>query len=1209
MRKERFEEIRKFLGSKVSLLDGAMGTMIQRLNLTEEDYRGEEFRNHDFELKGCHDILVLTCQDAIADIHRQYIDAGADIITTDSFNANAISLADYGLVEEVERINAAAASIARKAADEEMSRMKGRRILVAGTMGPTNRSASLSPDVENPGKRNVTFDHLADAFHQQAKALISGGTDILLIETVYDTINMKAALEGARRAMREIDTMVPVMVSFTISDRGGHILSGQTIEALMTSLGDAPEVMITGLNCSFGPKDILPHLRHLSAISPYLVSCHPNAGHPDELGEYRQTPEIFAATLSPALNEGMVNIIGGCCGTTPEHIRRLKKSISGRKLREAPQYPAGLRISGLDMLDTSACDFTVVGERCNVAGSRKFLRLIKEKKYDEALAIAARQIEDGAMVIDINMDDALLDARSEMVEFLNLAGADPDIAKVPFMIDSSDWDVVENALKSVQGKCIVNSISLKEGEGEFLRKATRIRELGAAVVVMAFDEEGQADTFSRKKDICARAYRLLTEEAGMNPYDIIFDPNIMAVATGVEQHNLYARDFIRATGWIRRNLPGVSVSGGVSNLSFAFRGHNRLREAMHAVFLYHARKEGMNMAIVNPATMMAYEEVEPELRTLLDDVILASRPDAPEELARWAMKLTEEKEQRKEDSFSNTPSSEKGDLNTRLREAVIKGNSENLEKDLTEALNSGMKAVDIIEGPLMQGMEHVGELFGEGRMFLPQVVKTARTMRNAVEILRPSMEKGRSEGEGTKRGRVLFATVKGDVHDIGKNIVSIVLECNNYEVIDLGVMVPAETIVEKALELHPDIISLSGLITPSLAEMAKVARALERAGLRIPLVVGGAATSAVHTALRIAPEYSAPVIHARDAAQNPLIAEALLNEKRRDEFISALKKEQQEMRDKATTDTAPLSPDMARKRKVEIDWEEWQPIVPVAGIDRDIRVHIPLEEIIPLINWRYFFHAWKVTGRFIESFPYEDPDLENWIGTLPDDEREKAGEALALYRDAVGILSDIEEKNPGIYGAEGIVRFATANSGNEYIEGEGWMIPTPRRLKPDTDGSSPALSDFIMPAESGRKDFIGFFAVTAVEPSAEPTHEEGCSCPGCRDEYGRLLRSTLRDRIAEAASEWLHREVRRALWGYSEGEDLPLEDIRKGNYPGIRPAIGYPSLPDQLLTHELGKLLPLSRIGVSLTENGALSPASSVCGLYIAHPRSRYFSV
>lgn len=874
---------------RILILDGAMGTMIQQYNLTESDFRGERFRDIPGQMKGNNDLLCLTRPDVVSDIHHKYLAAGADIIETNSFNATRISQADYHVEHCVRDINLAAARLARQAADAFSTAEKPR--FVAGSVGPTNKTCSMSPDVSNPAYRALTFDVLADAYCEQMKALLEGGVDALLIETIFDTLNARAALYAAEQAMGDVGRRVPLMLSVTVSDTGGRTLSGQTLDAFLASVQHA-DIFSVGLNCSFGARQLKPFLEQLAAHAPYYISAYPNAGLPNSLGQYDQTPDDMAREVSEYVREGLVNIIGGCCGTTEEYIARFPALVEGAVPHTPVPVPENLWLSGLELLEVKPeNNFVNVGERCNVAGSRKFLRLINEKNYEEALSIARRQVEDGAQVIDINMDDGLLDAQKEMMTFLNLIASEPEIARVPVMIDSSKWNVIVAGLKCVQGKAIVNSISLKEGEAKFLEHARLVHRLGAAVVVMAFDEQGQADTYERRIAVCQRAYHLLVNEVGFRPSDIIFDPNVLAVATGMEEHNNYAVDFIRATGWIRRNLPGAHVSGGVSNLSFSFRGNNYIREAMHAVFLYHAIREGMDMGIVNPASSVLYTDIPADVLERIEDVVLNRRPDAAERLIEVAERLKAEKEAEKTAGTSLSSSAHlawrTGTLEERLTHALTKGIADYLEEDLAEALKQYPKAVDIIEGPLMAGMNHVGDLFGAGKMFLPQVVKTARTMKKAVAILQPAIEAEKTEGMASA-GRVLLATVKGDVHDIGKNIVSVVMACNGYEVIDLGVMVPAETIVQRAIDEKVDMIGLSGLITPSLDEMVHVAAELEKAGLDIPLLIGGATTSALHTALKIAPVYHAPVVHLKDASQNAAVAARLMNPRQKEAFVHEL---------------------------------------------------------------------------------------------------------------------------------------------------------------------------------------------------------------------------------------------------------------------------------------------------------------------------------
>lgn len=1181
---------------KILILDGAMGTMIQRRGLTEKDFRGERFADWHVDLRGNNDLLCLTRPDVIEDIAREYVEAGCDIISTNTFNANAVSLADYDMAHLAREISRAGAEIARRVADASQ-----RPVKVAGSIGPTNKTASMSPDINDPGMRAVTYDELYDAYSDQIEGLIDGGVDILLFETIFDTLNLKAGLDAAVAVMRSRGVELPVMLSVTIAGKDGRTFSGQTLEAFIASVSHAP-IASLGLNCSFGPREIKPWVAELARKSPWPVSCHPNAGLPDASGNYGETPESMAAVMSELVDEGLVNIIGGCCGTTPEHIARYPAIVEGKAPHVPPVVVPAMRLSGLEVLEvTPDKNFINVGERCNVAGSRKFLRLISEGSYDEAVAIARKQVEDGAQVIDINMDDGLLDAGREMCRFLNLLAAEPEIARVPVMIDSSKWDVIEIGLKCVQGKGIVNSISLKEGEESFLSRARRIRELGAAVVVMAFDEKGQADTFERKIEVCERAYRLLTEQVNFPPEDIIFDPNILSIATGIEEHDRYGLDFIRAVEWIKTNLPGAKVSGGVSNLSFSFRGNNRLRESMHAVFLYHAIRKGMDMGIVNPATSVTYDDVEPELRTLLEDVVLCRRPGASEELAAWAAAHAAKGAG---DAKTDSPKTEEWralPLNERLSHALVHGVGTYLAEDLKEALEAGMEPVAIIDGPLMEGMNRVGTLFGEGKMFLPQVVKTARTMKSAVAILQPEIDRRKTAvaGGAAKSGKILFATVKGDVHDIGKNIVSIVLACNNYEVIDLGVMVPAETIVETALRERPDIVCLSGLITPSLDEMAHVAEEMRKAGLNIPLMVGGATTSRLHTALKIDPRYEGAVIHVRDASQNPLLAARLLNPEVRDAYIASLKEDARRLREEYEREVAGVTVtplDKAResaRRGVEDTYVSPAPAHPGRTV-----IDIPGDALLPLVNYRALMSAWKLPASLADAFGVHDCQTceESWLRSKAGKEgREKAAEALRLARDARRVLEDICARQGVI---RGVVTLTAARAeGDDIVAGEV-RFPTLRRQQPDDRGFYPAMADYVAPGG----DYIGAFAVTVH------TDDEAARLEAGGDSYGSLLVQTVSHRLAEAAAEWLHRHVRRELWGYAKDEpDMSLEELYEGRTQGIRPAMGYPSMPDQTLNLELDRLLNMNEIGISLTENGAMHPSASVSGLYISHPASHYF--
>ena len=1190
------------LKERVLVLDGGLGTMIQGFRLTESDYRGDRFKDFPGQLKGNNDLLNITQPHVIRSIHRQYMEAGADIFATNTFNANAISMEDYGMVDYVREMNLSAARLAREEADRFMAAHPDRLIFVAGSCGPTNKTASMSPDVNDPAYRAVTYQDLYRAYREQVQALIDGGVDIILFETTFDTLNVKAGLEAATALLEAQHLDLPIMLSLTLSAQGGRTFSGQTLAAFVTSIQHFPLVSI-GLNCSFGAADMKPYLAELARIAPFYISAYPNAGLPNTFGAYDETPETMLEHVRPFVEEGLVNVLGGCCGTTPAHIALFPDLVKGKKPHQPVAKTDCLSLSGLERLEIRPeNNFVNVGERCNVAGSRKFLRLIKEKNYEEALHIARKQVEDGAQVIDINMDDGMLDAVSEMKNFLNLIASEPDIARVPVMIDSSKWEVIEQGLMCVQGKSIVNSISLKEGEELFLHHARRIRQLGAAVVVMAFDETGQADTFDRKIAICERAYRLLTEKVGFDPNDIIFDPNILAIATGIEEHNGYGLAFIRATEWIKQHLPGAKVSGGVSNLSFSFRGNNYVREAMHAVFLYHAIAKGMDMGIVNPSSSVTYEEIEPAFRTLLEDVILNRRPEATEELIAYAQQLHQEAQgttAEKHEAWRDLA------LTERLEYALIKGLPDYLEVDLQEALQHYAHAVEIIDGPLMNGMNRVGDLFGSGKMFLPQVVKTARTMKKAVAILQPAIEAEQQQSGAVKAGKVLFATVKGDVHDIGKNIVSIVLACNNYEVIDLGVMVPAEVIVKRALEEKPDVVCLSGLITPSLEEMAHVAEAMKQAGLQIPIMVGGATTSKLHTAVKIAPHYQGPVIHVLDASQNPLIAAKLLNPETHDSYVSQLQEEQESLRQSFNQKQEILVPlAEARTHAPQIDWATYQPVVPnQTGVQ--VLSHIPLETIIPYIHWTFFFTAWKLNGRFAELTQLHDCEgcRSSWLAGFTGAEREKAEEAIHLYQDAKELLAQLVEQRVDYCRA--VYGFFPAYSEADTIWMDQVALPVLRQQVKREDNTYKSLADYVMPQSCGRTDYVGAFAVTGGA-GAESLH---ASFEAEGDTYRAMLLQTLTDRLAEATAEYLHEQVRKQFWGYVPDEQLSLADLFRVKYQGIRPAVGYPSLPDQCLNFTLDRLLDFSQIGIGLTENGAMTPTAAVSGLYLAHPDSSYFMV
>ena len=1195
------QEFISLMKERVLLLDGAMGTMIQRLGLSEADYRGERFKDIKQQVKGNNDLLNITQPLAIADIHRQYLEAGSDIFTTNTFNSNAISMEDYGMSDLCREINVSAGSLSRRVADDFMAEHPERQVFIAGSLGPTNKTASMSPDVNDPAFRSVSYDDMYDAYYEQAEGLIDGGVDLLLFETVFDTLNVKAGLEAAEALLREKQLDMPIMLSLTLAAKGWRTFSGQTIEAFLASLQHI-HLTTVGLNCSFGAVGMQPYVKELARMSPYYISVYPNAGLPNSLGEYDETPELMALHVKSMVEEGYLNILGGCCGTTPDHIAYFPQLTRNIKPHIPSQIEVNLRLSGLELLEIKPeNNFVNIGERCNVAGSRKFLRLIKEQSYDEALMIARKQVENGAQVIDINMDDGLLDTEKEMVNFLNLIASEPDIARVPIMIDSSKWEVIEKGLKCVQGKCIVNSISLKEGEAKFLYKAQRVKRLGAAVVVMAFDEQGQADSFERKISVCQRAYNLLVNKVDFNPQDIIFDPNVLAISTGIEEHNRYGLDFILAVEWIKQNLPSAHVSGGVSNLSFSFRGNNYVREAMHAVFLYHAIAKGMDMGIVNPTSSVLYDEIEPAFRALLEEVILYRRPNASEELIAWAQDFRDKKTNTtssSDDSWRNLSVGE------RLEHALIKGLGDYLKEDIAEALTVYPNAVDIVAGPLMEGMNIVGKLFGSGKMFLPQVVKTARTMKKAVTELRPAMEVEKiKSGSSTSAGKVIFATVKGDVHDIGKNIVSIVLACNNYEVIDLGVMVPSDVIVQKAIEEKPDLVCLSGLITPSLDEMTEVVKQMDKAGLTIPVMVGGATTSKLHTAIKIAPYYKSPVIHVSDASQNPLIASRLLDPKQYDAFVQELREEQANLRLNMKQKEPLLSLAEARKCKVKFDWSTFEAPVPkLKGIK--VLDPIPVATLIPYISWGAFFTTWKLSSRFskLASIDCCPGCQASWLADFSAEDRIKAVEAMHLYKDAQQMLADwIALEVDYCKAAVGI--FPARAEGDDLMINE-IRFPMIRQQQKDTQtGFCRSLADYVCPASERKPDYVGVFVTTAGAGTDQMLREY----KKADDPFKALLAETLLDRLAEANSEYMHQQVRKEFWGYASDEKVSISQMLKGNYQGIRPATGYSSLPDQRMVFQMNKLLDFSRLNIQLTENGAMHPIASTCGFYFAHPEASYF--
>ncbi len=1208
----QYQTLKEILKTRVLLLDGAMGSLIQQYNLTEEDFRGERFSNHSHPLKGNNDLLVITRPDIIEEIHTQYLEAGSDIIETNTFNSTSISQADYALEDIVYEINKEAAKLARKATDKLTTPSKPR--FVAGAIGPTNKTASMSPDVNNPGFRAVTFDDLANAYQEQAKGLLDGGVDMFLVETIFDTLNAKAALYAINRELkgRGIDKF-PVMISATVTDKSGRTLSGQTLEAFLYSVSHI-DMLSIGLNCAFGAKDLHPYLDELGRKSPFLISAYPNAGLPNQFGQYDETPEKMASQIQEYLDNGMVNIIGGCCGTTPQHIKAIADLLDKAVLHKPAENKHLTSLSGLEPLTfTKESTFINVGERTNVAGSIKFARLIRSGNYEEALTIARDQVEGGANIIDVNMDDAMLDAKKEMVAFLNMMASEPEIARLPVMIDSSKWEVLEAGLKCVQGKAIVNSISLKEGEEEFLEHAIKIKEYGAAMVVMAFDEKGQADTFDRRVEICSRAYKLLTEKAGVKPEDIIFDPNILAIATGIEEHNNYAVDFIRTTKWIKETFPLTKISGGVSNLSFSFRGNNAVREAMHSVFLYHAIKAGMDMGIVNPGMLQIYDDIPADLLELTEDVVLNRRPDATERLITFAETIKQNKEEGKED---DKLAWRKNGLEERLHYALVKGIPDFMEEDLEEAQKKYPFALDIIEKPLMDGMNIVGDLFGSGKMFLPQVVKTARVMKKAVAILQPAIEaeKAASGKTGKAAGKILMATVKGDVHDIGKNIVGVILGCNNYEVIDLGVMVPTEKIISEAIANEVDIIGVSGLITPSLEEMVTVAKEMKRQKLKLPLLVGGATTSKIHTAVKIFPEYDYPVVHVKDASKSAQVVGALLSEKEHENFTSAVREEYEALRashlQKEEAKIVPI--EEARANGYKIDWENSTISVPKMTGTHQLNDY-PISEIRKFIDWTFFFHTWRIAGSFKGiTEVHDEKSKKEWLSRFTDEDNlNKAEEALKLFLDARQMLDDIEEKKMitanavfGIYPANRVGDDTVVYT--DETRKEVRTVFHHMREQQEKPGKAVyhSLADFVAP--EGYNDYIGGFAVTTgtgIEKWLDYYDEQG-------DDYNNILLKSLADRLAEAFAELVHYRVRTEFWGYAPDEPFDTESFVRERYRGIRPALGYPACPDHSEKRTLFDLIEAEkRAGVTLTEHFSMYPNASVSGIYLASPEAIYFGV
>ncbi len=1184
--------LKDLLVDRILLFDGAMGTRIQALALGEAEFRGTRFAEHPKPLKGCNDVLCLTQPRAIEKIHEEYLAAGADIVETNTFNANAISLLDYGLEDLAYDINRAAAGAARKAVDRINARDNGSR-LVAGSLGPTNRTASMSPDVNDPGFRAVNFEQLVAAYYHQARGLVDGGVDLLLPETTFDTLNLKACLYAVGKLLEERGARLPVLASVTITDRSGRTLSGQTLEAFLTSISHA-DLAAVGINCAFGPHQMTPFVEELSRLSELPVFAYPNAGLPNEFGGYDMGPDELAGALDEWAREGWLNLVGGCCGTTPEHIAALGARMKGLRPRSAPEPDRFTHLSGLERLvirpDTN---FIMVGERTNVAGSRKFARLIREGEYEEAVAIAREQVEGGANIIDINMDEGMLDSAEAMTAFLNHVAAEPEIVRVPAMIDSSNFAVIEAGLKCVQGKAVVNSISLKEGEDEFRKHARLVKRYGAAVIVMAFDEEKQATSVEERVKVCRRAHRILTEEIGFDEADIIFDTNILTVATGIEEHAEYAINFIEAARQLKALFPRCHISGGVSNISFSFRGNDRIREAMHSVFLYHAIQAGMDMGIVNAGQLAVYEEIPDDLRELVEDVLFNRREDATERLVAAAEQVkgtgpaaVEEQAWREES------------VQDRLSHALVKGIADYIDEDVDEALEHYDRPLHIIEGPLMDGMSVVGDLFGSGKMFLPQVVKSARVMKRAVARLTPLMEAESAElGGAMKRAKLVFATVKGDVHDIGKNIVGVVLRCNNYEVIDLGVMVPADRIIDTAVAENADAIGLSGLITPSLDEMVHVAGEMERRGLELPLLIGGATTSKRHTAVKIAPAYGKETVHVLDASRAVPVVQDLMDPDARAALDTANRTEQERMRQEyeSRVGTRLLSYTVALERRCRIDWKTCEPDVPEFTGNRALR-DFPLAELVPYIDWSPFFHTWEIRGRY--------PDLL--------DDPVRGPVARELFANARELLERIVEQ--GLLTAHAVYGFHPANSDGDDIvlytdetrATELTRFHTLRQQKEGRKGTPQyALADFVAPRDTGREDFIGAFAVTA----GHGTDDLAKRFEAENDEYNAIMTKALADRLAEAFAECLHTKARRD-WGYGRDEQLSSEDLIRERYRGIRPAPGYPATPDHTEKPVLFELLDARRAtGIELTESFAMWPAASVCGLYLANSAARYFAV
>jgi 5-methyltetrahydrofolate--homocysteine methyltransferase len=1203
--------IREELKKRILIIDGAMGTMIQRYILSEEDFRGERFANHPCDVKGNNDLLNITRPDIIKAIHLEYLKAGADIIETNTFSTQRISMADYQMEDLSYELSFEGARVAKEAVTEFMAANPGRQCFVAGAIGPTNRTLSMSPNVNDPGYRAVYFDELEAAYYEQVRGLVDGGSDVLLIETIFDTLNAKVAIVAIKKYEEVIGRKLEIMISGTITDASGRTLSGQTAEAFLNSVMHANPLSI-GFNCALGAKEMRPHIEELAAKAGCYVSAYPNAGLPNEFGAYDEMPHETAHLVDDFISSGFVNIVGGCCGTTPEHIGCIAEKARKAETRKIPIIEPYMRLSGLEPVTiTPESIFVNVGERTNITGSPKFSKLILGGDYEAALAVALQQVEGGAQVIDVNMDEGMLDSEAAMTKFLNLIASEPDIAKLPIMVDSSKWSVIENGLKCLQGKGIVNSISLKEGEEKFKESARKIMQYGAAIVVMAFDEQGQADNYERRTEICKRSYDILVDEVGFPPQDIIFDPNILTVGTGLEEHNNYAVDFINATRWIKQNLPYAKVSGGVSNISFSFRGNNTVREAMHSAFLYHAIQAGLDMGIVNAGMLEVYQEIPPELLERVEDVLLNRREDATERLVEYADTIKSKgKEVVRDEEWR------KGTVEERLSHSLVKGIVEYLDDDVEEARQKYARPIQVIEGPLMDGMNIVGDLFGAGKMFLPQVVKSARVMKKAVAYLLPYIEQEKldnpDQDQNSSAGKVLMATVKGDVHDIGKNIVGVVLACNNFEIVDMGVMVPAQDIIKKAREINADIIGLSGLITPSLDEMVHFAKEMEREGFTIPLIIGGATTSRIHAAVKVAPNYSGPAIHVLDASRSVTVCSTLMNPETKAEYVAGIRAEYDKAREahlnkRSDKRYKTIEEARADKFQIELDKVITEPKFTGTKVFEDY----PLEELVPYIDWTPFFHTWELRGSYPKIFS------DKVVGD----------EAQKLYDDAQVLLKRIVKEK--LLTAKGVIGFWPANAvGDDIVlevkgkmENGKWIEDTSSispitssvtihtlRQQAEKMAGEPyyALSDFVAPKETGIKDYFGGFAVTTGLGCDELVAEFEKN----HDDYNSIMAKALADRLAEAFAERMHELVRKEYWGYAADENLSNQELIKEEYAGIRPAPGYPACPDHTEKETLFNLLDaVNKIGLRLTESYAMYPAAAVSGFYFAHPQSRYFGL